>query len=137
MGMKTLKLDHNLAQEVLRGTKTSTWRLYDDKDLSVNDELRIIDKVKAGDPASWRVIGVARINSVVQKRLQDVSDDDYEGHNQYANRQAMIDAFRNYYGPQVNEDTVVKIIRFTFNNDNGPSDNIVADITTKLTEVNL
>jgi len=135
--MKTLKLDHNLAQEVLKGTKTSTWRLYDDKDLSVNDEVRIIDKVKANDAASWRPIGVARINSVVQKRLQDVSNDDYEGHNQYPNRQAMIDVFRNYYGPQVNGDTVVKIIRFTFNNSNESSDSIVANNASKLTEVNL
>jgi len=33
--MKTLKLEHELALLVEQGIKTSTWRLYDDKDLSV------------------------------------------------------------------------------------------------------
>jgi ASC-1-like (ASCH) protein len=43
--MKTLKLDHELANLVRKGVKTSTWRIFDDKNISVGDDIRFIDKV--------------------------------------------------------------------------------------------
>lgn len=135
--MKTLKLDHALAQEVLAGTKTSTWRLYDDKDLSVNDDVHIVDKVDPQNPDTWQVLGVAHIDSVVQKRLDDIDLEDYDGHNPYANQHEMIETFRSYYGPQVNGDTVVKIVRFTFNNNSSVDDDTVVTKSTNITEVKL
>jgi hypothetical protein len=63
--MKKLKLDHELATLVLRGEKTSTWRIFDDKDLSVNDRVILIDKVDPDKPQSWKNIGVAAINKVI------------------------------------------------------------------------
>jgi ribonuclease HI len=56
--VKTLKFNHDLAQLILKGEKTSTWRLYDDKDLSVDDSVKIVDKVDPDDPDSWQVIGL-------------------------------------------------------------------------------
>jgi hypothetical protein len=53
--MKTLKFDHNLAQLILKGEKTTTWRLYDDKDLSVDDVIKVVDKVNTGDSTTWNV----------------------------------------------------------------------------------
>jgi uncharacterized protein YhfF len=53
--MKTLKFNHELAQLILAGEKTSTWRLYDDKDLSVDDEIKIIDKVDPKDQKLGRL----------------------------------------------------------------------------------
>ncbi len=123
--MKTLKLDHQLATDVLSGRKSSTWRMFDDKDLSVNDEVRLLDKVDPERPETWRAIGTARINTVVQKRLGDVAREDYEGHNPHDSQQAMLDEFRTYYGSNVDLDTPIKIIRFTFNND--PDDAEVSD----------
>ena len=51
--MKTLKLDHELAKLVLSGQKTSTWRIYDDKDISVDDKIELIDKVDPDDQGTW------------------------------------------------------------------------------------
>jgi ribonuclease HI len=112
--MKTLKLNHDLAGLVLKGKKTSTWRLYDDKDLSVSDDVQLIDKVNPDDPESWRPIGVAHIDSIVQKRLGDLQAADYEGHELFTSKAKMMETYRHYYGPQVDELTAVKIIRFTF-----------------------
>lgn len=112
--MKTLKLDHALAQQVLKRNKTSTWRLNDDKDLHVNDDVALIDKVDPNDPASWREIGVARITHILEKQLGQVDKTDMEAHEKPMSIQEVIKTFRGYYGPQVNQETPVKIIRFKF-----------------------
>jgi ribonuclease HI len=135
--MKTLKLDHNLAELVLQGKKTSTWRMYDDKDLSVNDEVRLIDKVNPKEPATWRIIGTVRINEVIQKRLGDLEPEDYTGHEDFPSREKMLETYRGYYGPQVDLDTPVKIIRFSFNND---QEDIAAEVVNNaptLTEIKM
>lgn len=112
--MKSLKLDHELAQAVLAGTKTSTWRLNDDKDLHVHDEVLLVDKVDKNNPASWQSIGVARISSVLEKPLGQVTEDDMIDHEKFGSIQEMLQVFREYYGPQVSLETPVKIIRFSF-----------------------
>jgi ribonuclease HI len=132
--MKTLKLDHNLAEMVRNGTKTSTWRIYDDKDIRVNDDVELVDKVKASDPSTWQSIGIARVNAVLEKRLGEITNDDAEGHSSYPSREEMLAGFQKYYGPQVTFDTPVKIISFTFNKNNN---NIVANGVPKLKEAKL
>jgi hypothetical protein len=42
--MKTLKFTTELCEQILCGVKTATWRLFDDKDLPVGDELQFINK---------------------------------------------------------------------------------------------
>lgn len=125
--MKTLKLDHKLAEMVRNGTKTSTWRIYDDKDIRVNDEVELIDKVNASDPATWQLVGIARVDAVLEKRLGEINDADTEGHNSYGSREEMLANFQKYYGPQVTFETPVKIIHFKLsknNNDNKPADGL-------------
>ncbi len=112
--MKSLKLDHALAQLVLAGRKSSTWRVNDDKDLRVNDVVQLVDKVDATDPASWRVIGEALITSVLEKQFVAVDQADMDEGEHYESLEKMLEVFRNYYGPQVNGETPVKIIRFKF-----------------------
>ena len=112
--MKTLKFDHNLAQLILNQQKNSTWRLYDDKDLSVDDEVRIVDKVNPDSPDSWQVIGHAKVNEVIEKRLGDVTPEDMKGHEAFASKEDMLGTYKRYYGDRVNLDTPVKIIYFDF-----------------------
>lgn len=113
--MKTLKLDHELAQQVVSGQKTSTWRLFDDKNFNVNDTVAIIDKVDANDSATWQVVGEVTINKIVQKRLRDIMDDDYDGHEHYKSLEHMLNVFRGHYKYQtVEPDTPVKILYFNF-----------------------
>lgn len=112
--MKTLKLEHSLAKYVLDGSKTSTWRINDDKDISVDDDIELVDKVDPSRPDSWRVIGRARVNEVVVKRLGDVVDSDFDGHESFESREEMFNTYRRYYGEGVNEQTLVKMIHFSF-----------------------
>lgn len=121
--MKTLKFDHDLAQEILKGNKTSTWRLYDDKDLSVDDQIKIIDKVNPDSPDTWQVIGMGKVTEVSEKHLGDVSDEDLEGHEQFDSKDEMLRTYKQYYGERVTFDTPVKIVHFEFTdtNDETPS----------------
>ncbi len=112
--MKKLKLDHKLALLVLAGQKTSTWRLYDDKDLTVNDQLELVDKVSADKPETWRGIGTATITSVIEKRLGNVAEADMEGHERFVSPAEMLRTYREYYGPNVSMETLVKIVHFNF-----------------------
>lgn len=112
--MKKLKLDHQLAELVRAGKKTSTIRLFDDKDLSVNDVILLIDKIDPQDPATWKAMGTATINQVIERRLGELSESDMQGHEKYASPMAMLADFRRYYGEDVTLQTPVKIINFTF-----------------------
>jgi ribonuclease HI len=112
--MKKLKLDHKLADLVRSGEKTSTWRLYDDKDIRVNDTLELIDKVDPGNPDTWKTAGFARVNVVVEKRLGELTDADFDGHDKFASQNEMLKTFQSYYGPQVTLQTPLKIIHFTY-----------------------
>jgi ribonuclease HI len=112
--MKKLKLDHELAQMVLAGAKTSTWRIFDDKDLTVNDELELVDKVDLGQPQTWKSIGRAKINRIIEKRLGDITESDYEGHEPHATAYDRLKAYQGYYGENVSMDTPIKMIHFDF-----------------------
>ncbi len=112
--MKTLKFEHKFAQMILKGEKTSTWRLYDDKDLSVDDRIKIIDKANPDDDTSWEVIGQAKVNEVIEKRLGDVTDKDMKGHEDFDSKDQMLATYRGYYGERVNWETPIKIINFDF-----------------------
>lgn len=135
--MKTLKLDHKLAEAVVSGHKRNTWRLYDDKDISVNDEVELIDKVDASNPETWKPIGIARIDRITEKRLGELSAHDYEGHERYASKDEMLKAFKKYYGEGVTSDAPVKIIKFSFTAQKANSDNTVASKTTFFKELTL
>lgn len=112
--MKKLKLDHELAQMVLAGTKTSTWRVFDDKDLAVNDDVELIDKVDSERPQTWRVIGTARIDRIIEKRVGDIQPEDYDGHEVYSSSHALLTALQGYYGDRVTFDTPIKMVNFIF-----------------------
>ena len=112
--MKTLKFNHQLASMIISGQKTSTWRINDEKNLSVDDEIQIVDKVDRIDKSTWTVIGTARINQILAKRLGQINNEDFEGHEEYSSKEEMINTFKGYYGEDINENTAVKIVQFTF-----------------------
>ena len=112
--MKVLKFDHTLAGLILSGKKTKTWRFFDDKDLSVNDVVTVVDKVDPGDHSTWLVIGEATIRQVVEKPLQDITRADLDGHEPFVSQEAMVQTYRGYYGDRVTLETPVKVVAFTF-----------------------
>lgn len=114
--MKTLKLDHDLATLVREGKKTATWRLYDDKNIQVNDEVMLIDKVDPSDPDVWKEVGMATVDMVIEKRLGEIAKNDFDGHETFPSREEMLRIYQKYYGPQVTFETPVKMIHFTLSN---------------------
>jgi len=104
--MKTLKFAPNLVSMVLSGEKTSTWRLFDDKDLCVGDELVLINK-ETGEEFARAVI-----TKVKEKKLKDVKEEDFAGHEKFESEEKMYETYRKYYGDKVNPDTLVKMIDF-------------------------
>jgi len=106
MGSKTLKFRKDLVHLILSGEKNITWRINDEKDIKVDDIVTLIN---------WnthQVFGKAKIVNVIAKKIGDISAEDFQGHEKFRNREEMLETYRKYYGKQVNNDTVVKIIEF-------------------------
>ena len=135
--MKKLKLDHQLAELVKKGEKTSTWRLYDDKDISVNDELELIDKVDPKNPETWQTAGVAVVDRVIEKRLGELTHEDFEGHEKFASQAELLKTYQRYYGPQVTLETPVKMIHFTLQARKPKAESALQDILPHLKEAKL
>lgn len=91
---------------VLSGQKISTWRLFDDKDLSVDDvvELREFGKDKS--------FALAKITKVIEKQFGDLTEADKGGHETFDSDENMYKTYSGYYGVDVDSTTEVKIIWF-------------------------
>lgn len=106
--MKTLKFTPELCEQILSGEKTSTWRLFDDKNLSVGDEIEFVNKQTS------EMIGLAVITSMKIRTLGTLIDEDWIGHERYGSEEEMYKAYREYYGDSVNSNSELKIIDFKF-----------------------
>lgn len=104
--MKTLKFDQTLVPLVLSGEKNSTWRLFDDKDLSTGDDLILMNKQTGEEFSKAKIIWVSL------KQLKDIVDEDCDGHEKFESHDAMFEAYRKYYGDKVTPETIVKMIKF-------------------------
>lgn len=104
--MKNLRFKNYLEPLVLSGVKDSTWRLFDDKNLQAGDELLFINS------DTDKEFGTALIISTQEKRLGDLEDLDFEGHEKFESEEKMYETYRNYYGERVSPDSIVKIIKF-------------------------
>jgi len=127
--MKTLKFKSAIAKNILNGTVARTWRLFDDKQLEVDDILQLINSDDS------KPFGYAKINRIVVKHIKDVTDDDMERHKIYKNIDAIINEFKGYYGNKVRPESVVKIIDFSFLGQTLPFKDVKS--TTHLTEVKI
>lgn len=104
--MKILKFASNLAPLILSGEKTVTWRLFDDKELKEGDMLEFINKETSEKFARVEILFIR------EKRLGEIEESDYEGHEKFNTAEEMLETYRGYYGDKVNRDVIVKIIRF-------------------------
>ena len=104
--MKTLKFKGFKAQWILENKKTATMRLFDDKKLSAGDELELINSDNND------IFAYAKIFEVIEKKLRELTESDFKGHERWRNNEEMYEGFRKYYGDRVTPDTIVKIIRF-------------------------
>ena len=89
---------------ILAGEKNVTWRLFDDKDLSVGDQVSLM-RWETGEP-----FATAELSAVRAKLLGELKAEDYEGHERFSSDAEMVETYRRYYGPEVGATTEVKII---------------------------
>lgn len=104
--MKSLKFTPELVKLIKEGEKTTTFRLFDDKDLKEGDIIELVEK------ENGNAFAQAILTNVYEKPIQDLNDDDYDGHEKYESRDKILAEFRKYYGEGVTPMTLVKIIRF-------------------------
>ncbi len=104
--MKILKFRDYLVPLVLSGKKNSTWRLFDDKDLSEGDQI-ILQVFKKNEPFAR-----AHITRVIEKPLGQLTEEDKAGHETFECDEAMYETYSEYYGTKVDSKTIVKIIWF-------------------------
>jgi len=104
--MKTLKFENKLVRSILSGTKDTTWRFFDDKNLTVGDELVLINSDFEEEFAKAKII------SLYEKKFKDIEINDQNGHEKYEDFYKMIEIYQKYYGDRVTGDSLVKIIKF-------------------------
>lgn len=104
--MKTLKFEPHFIQPILSGEKTSTWRMFDDKNLQEGDKLKLLNK-DTGEEFAEVVI-----SSIRQKKLGEIDGTDFEGHARYESQNDMLNKYKGYYGDRVTLETPIKIINF-------------------------
>jgi hypothetical protein len=104
--MKTLKFSQDLVELIKSGSKTSTWRLFDDKDIKVGDLVIFIKRPKLTPFAE------SIITEVIIKKLKDLTKKDKEGHEAFETEEMMYKTYSGYYKKKVTPDTDIKIIRF-------------------------
>lgn len=96
----------HLVPKVLSGEKTSTWRLFDDKDLTEGDDFLMVNKETGEEFAK------GRITKVEEKKLGELEGADFDGHEKYKDQEDILNHYKGYYGDKVTIDTAVKMIDF-------------------------
>ncbi|MFA5926575.1 MAG: ASCH domain-containing protein [Patescibacteria group bacterium] len=104
---KYIKFASKLVPLILSGEKTATWRLWDDKDLREGDELVFLESGQA------KPFARAVIATVAAKTFGRLASEDKFGHEDYASDEEMYETYSGYYGKPVDQNTPIKIIRFT------------------------
>lgn len=104
--MKTLKFKEKLSKLILSGEKTTTWRLFDDKDLQVGDEVSFLVKETLEEFAKVRLI------EVKENVFGNLTADDFDGHEKYSSSEEMYQIFSKFYQRDVDKNSPVKIIKF-------------------------
>jgi hypothetical protein len=106
MLMKTLKFRPEAISSILRGKQDATWRLFDDKNLSVGDTISMLDSDTGEEFA------IAKITSVKETVMGKLSYSDFEGHDKFPSEEAMYKLFSGYCKCPVGKDTPVKVVKF-------------------------
>jgi hypothetical protein len=104
--MKILKFNASLVPTILDGSKTATWRLFDDKDLQAGEyiELRVF--------GSEESFARARIVTVKELLFKDLTENDRLGHEAYQSNEQMYAEFSRYYNTTVGPMTSLKIVNY-------------------------
>ena len=105
--MKTIKFTPELTELIKKGKKTTTFRLFDDKNLTIGDTVILATR----DKEKITEFGKGKIVNIRVKTLNSLDEDDYIGHEK-VHKTNLLDYYKSFYGEKVEIDTEVKVIRF-------------------------
>lgn len=136
--MKDLKFNHVEAINIEKGVQRATLRIKDDKNIVVDDRIRVIDKVQEDDPDSWKIIGEATVNRVTLQRIADL-DLDNGNFERFGSTAEMYEQMALFYGDVIEPSTHVKVIEFDFKPYQLPKRQYNSDVnyTTNVSEIKL
>ncbi|NTV22212.1 MAG: hypothetical protein HGB03_01415 [Candidatus Yonathbacteria bacterium] len=105
MEHKTLKFKKELADMILRGEKYTTWRLFDDKNITAGDvcDLLLYE--------TKEVFSVGKVLAVRETTFAELSSEDWDGHEKFDSEETMYTTYTNYYKQPVGPHTPLKIIK--------------------------
>jgi hypothetical protein len=103
---KRLRFAQDLVPLIRSGEKVSTWRLWDDKDLTVGD---IVNFIEYGTDIHF---ATGKLTKIIEKPLGKLTEVDKQGHEKFSSDEEMYTTYTNYYGRAANKDTLVKLIWF-------------------------
>jgi len=104
--MKILKFREALSRLILKGEKYTTWRLFDDKDLSRGDVVAFL---------VWETnkeFAKAKLVEVRETRFGELTNEDWDGHEKFLSNEEMYKTYSKYYNHKVSKNSPVKIIKF-------------------------
>jgi hypothetical protein len=104
--MKVVKFRSYLVPLILAGEKTNTWRLFDDKDLSVGDTIGLREF------GAEKSFATAVITSVAQKALGDMTEQELDDNKSPHSLSEMYSVFSEWYHQPVDATTLAKIVSF-------------------------
>ncbi len=103
---KTLKFKPELAALILAGTKTSTWRLWDDKELQAGDTVDFLMQ------NTLEHFATVRLAKVIEKPFGALTEEEKSGHEHYSSDEEMYRMISEYYQKPVDPTVPVKVIWF-------------------------
>ncbi|MGV8150386.1 MAG: ASCH domain-containing protein [Candidatus Woesearchaeota archaeon] len=103
--MKRLKFSKPLPEMVLSGTETTTWRINDDKNLSVGDEFKLCH-------TDGKEFAAAIITKIRETTFKNLTEDDKSGHEKFSSEKNMYRVYSKYYNINVTPQTPVKVVKF-------------------------
>lgn len=103
---KKLHFVSKLIPLILNGSKTSTWRLWDDKNLQTGD---IVDFLEA---KTEKHFATAKLIKVTEKPIGKLTKTDKKGHEEFKSDEEMYKTYSRYYHRTVTPETSIKILRF-------------------------
>ena len=106
MELKKLKFKNELCSLILKGEKTTTWRIFDDKNIAEGDKFIFINSDTGEEFAK------AKITEVKETAFKYLNDNDWDGHEKFSSPEEMYKTYSKYYKTKVTKNTIVKIIKF-------------------------
>lgn len=110
--MKQLKFNHDHAQDVVAGKRNATIRI-DSRQTTIGDQLQLVDKV-SGHEDSWEIPGECTVEGVQTFRLSSLPPEAAEQAEFDSASGMSVQEFLSQFYNQVDDNTIVQIITFTF-----------------------